>query len=194
MVFIYVLMRVQHGLPLNPNHISNVNPYVSFNTAASFTTNTNWQAYGGETTMSYLTQMLALTFQNFVSAAVGMAVLVALIRGIARSRTTELGNFWVDLVRTVLYVLLPLSVVVGVVLITQGVVQTLGANESVLGIQGFRQILARGPVASQIAIKQLGTNGGGFFNVNSAHPFEGGTPFGNYVEQICILLIPAALT
>ena len=194
MVLIYALMRVQSHLPLNPNGIPAVNQLVSFNTAASFTTNTNWQAYGGETTMSYLTQMLALTFQNFVSAAVGMAVLVALIRGIARSRTGELGNFWVDLVRTVLYILLPLSAVVGIILITQGVVQTLGANESVLGVQGFKQILARGPVASQIAIKQLGTNGGGFFNVNSAHPFEGGTPFGNYVEEICILWIPAALT
>ena len=194
MVLIYILMRAQAHLPLNPNGIPAVNQYVSFNTAASFTTNTNWQTYGGETTMSYLTQMLALTFQNFISAAVGMAVLIALIRGIARSKTGVLGNFWVDLVRTVLYILLPLSALVAVVLMTQGVVQTLGANESVLGIQGFRQILARGPVASQIAIKQLGTNGGGFYNVNSAHPFEGGTPFGNYIEQICILLIPAALT
>jgi K+-transporting ATPase ATPase A chain len=194
MLVIYVLMRFQAHLPLNPNGIPAVNQYVSFNTAASFTTNTNWQAYGGETTMSYLTQMLALTFQNFISAAVGMAVLIALIRGIARSKTGVLGNFWVDLVRTVLYILMPLSALVAVVLMTQGVVQTLGANESVRGIQGFRQILARGPVASQIAIKQLGTNGGGFYNVNSAHPFEGGTPFGNYIEQICILLIPAALT
>jgi K+-transporting ATPase ATPase A chain len=194
MLMIYAMMRLQAHLPLNPNGIAAVNPYVSFNTAASFMTNTNWQAYGGETTMSYLTQMASLTFQNFVSAAVGMAVLIALIRGIARSKVAELGNFWVDVVRTVLYILLPLSMLVTIVLMTQGVVQTLGANESVLGIQGFKQILARGPVASQIAIKQLGTNGGGFFNVNSAHPFEGGTPFGNYVEQICILWIPAALT
>src|SRR5262245_62971575 len=194
MAFVYLVMRWQQHLPLNPEGFAGVNPYLSFNTAASFTTNTNWQAYGGETTMSYLTQMLALTFQNFVSAAVGMAVLIALIRGIARSRTGEIGNFWVDTVRTVLYILLPLSVLVAVILISQGVVQTLGANDSVLGIQGFKQILARGPVASQIAIKQLGTNGGGFYNVNSAHPFEGGTPFGNYVENLSILLIPAALT
>jgi potassium-transporting ATPase potassium-binding subunit len=194
MVLIYAIMRLQAHLPLNPNGIPSVDQYVSFNTAASFTTNTNWQAYGGETTMSYLTQMLALTFQNFVSAAVGMAVLIALIRGVARSKTGVIGNFWVDLVRTVLYILFPLSVLIAIVLMTQGVVQTLGANESVLGIQGFKQVLARGPVASQVAIKQLGTNGGGFYNVNSAHPFEGGTPFGNYIEQICILLIPAALT
>jgi K+-transporting ATPase ATPase A chain len=194
MILIYVVMRLQAHLPLNPNGIGNVDQYVSFNTAASFTTNTNWQVYGGETTMSYLTQMFALTFQNFVSAAAGMAVLIALIRGIARSKTGVIGNFWVDITRTVLYILLPLAALVAVVLITQGVVQTIGANESVLGIQGFKQVLARGPVASQIAIKQLGTNGGGFFNVNSAHPFEGGTPFGNYVEEICILLIPAALT
>ena len=194
MIFIYAMMRLQAHLPLNPNGIPAVDQYVSFNTAASFTTNTNWQAYGGETTMSYLTQMASLTFQNFISAAVGMAVLVALIRGIVRSKSGEVGNFWVDLTRTVLYILLPLAVLVTVVLITQGVVQTLGANETVRGIQGFKQILARGPVASQIAIKQLGTNGGGFFNVNSAHPFEGGTPFGNYIEEICILLIPAALT
>jgi potassium-transporting ATPase potassium-binding subunit len=194
MVLLYVMMRLQTHLPLNPNGIPAVDQYVSFNTAASFITNTNWQAYGGETTMSYLTQMASLTFQNFASAAVGMAVLVALIRGLVRSRSGEVGNFWVDLVRTTLYILLPLSVLVAVVLMTQGVVQTLGANETVRGIQGFKQVLARGPVASQIAIKQLGTNGGGFFNVNSAHPFEGGTPLGNYVEQICILLIPAALT
>jgi potassium-transporting ATPase potassium-binding subunit len=194
MILIYTMMRLQAHLPLNPNGISAVNPYVSFNTAASFITNTNWQAYGGETTMSDLTQMGSLTFQNFVSAAVGMAVLVALIRGIARSKSGEVGNFWVDVVRTVLYILLPLSTLVAIVLMTQGVVQTLAANESIRGIQGFGQILARGPVASQVAIKQLGTNGGGFFNVNSAHPFEGGTPLGNYIEQICILWIPAALT
>jgi K+-transporting ATPase ATPase A chain len=194
MILIYAIMRLQAHLPLDPNGIPAVNQYVSFNTAASFITNTNWQAYGGETTMSYLTQMFALTFQNFVSAAAAMAVLVALIRGITRSRREEVGNFWVDTVRTTLYILLPLSVLVGIVLMTQGVVQTLGANATVHGIQAFKQTLARGPVASQIAIKQLGTNGGGFFNVNSAHPFEGGTPFGNFVENVCILLIPAALT
>jgi K+-transporting ATPase ATPase A chain len=193
-LFIYLLFRLQSHLPLNPDGLSAVNPYVSFNTAASFATNTNWQSYGGETTMSYLSQMLALTFQNFLSAAVGMAVLVALIRGLIRSKTEQVGNFWVDTVRGTIYILLPLAVVVAVILITQGVVQTLAGHASVVGIQGFEQLLARGPAAGQIAIKQLGTNGGGFFNVNSAHPFEGGTPLSNFVEMFSILWIPAALT
>jgi K+-transporting ATPase ATPase A chain len=193
-VVAYVLMRVQGHLPLNPVGLPGVNQYVSFNTATSFVTNTNWQAYGGETTMSYLTQMLVMTFQNFVSAAVGMAVLIAMIRGFIRSRTSELGNFWRDTVRTVVYILLPLSAIVAVVLISQGVVQTFAGSAAAHGIQGFDQTIARGPVASQIAIKQLGTNGGGFFNVNSAHPFEGGSPFGNFIELLSILLIPAALT
>jgi len=192
-VLLYVLMRVQGHLPLNPVGLGAVNQYVAFNTAASFATNTNWQAYGGETTMTYLTQMLGLTFQNFVSAAVGMAVLVALIRGFIRSRTDDLGNFWRDTVRGVVYILLPLAVIVAVVLITQGVVQTFSGSAAAHGIQGFDQTIARGPVASQIAIKQLGTNGGGFFNVNSAHPFEGAGPLGNFVELLSILLIPAAL-
>jgi potassium-transporting ATPase potassium-binding subunit len=193
-VVAYVLMRVQGHLPLNPVGLPGVNQYVSFNTATSFVTNTNWQAYSGETTMSYLTQMLVMTFQNFVSAAVGMAVLIAMIRGFIRSRTSELGNFWRDTVRTVVYILLPLSAIVAVVLISQGVVQTFAGSAAAHGIQGFDQTIARGPVASQIAIKQLGTNGGGFFNVNSAHPFEGGSPFGNFIELLSILLIPAALT
>jgi K+-transporting ATPase ATPase A chain len=192
-VLLYVLMRVQGHLPLNPVGVGGVDKYVAFNTATSFVTNTNWQAYGGETTMSYLTQMLGFTFQNFVSAAVGMAVLVALIRGFVRSRTQELGNFWRDMVRGVVYILLPLSVIVAVVLITQGVVQTFAGSALAHGLQGFDQTIARGPVASQIAIKQLGTNGGGFFNVNSAHPFEGAGPFGNFIELLSILLIPAAL-
>ena len=192
-VLLYVLMRVQGHLPLNPVGLGAVNQYVAFNTATSFATNTNWQAYGGETTMTYLTQMLGLTFQNFVSAAVGMAVLVALIRGFIRSRTHDLGNFWRDTVRGVVYILLPLAVIVAVVLITQGVVQTFSGSAAAHGIQGFDQTIARGPVASQIAIKQLGTNGGGFFNVNSAHPFEGAGPLGNFVELLSILLIPAAL-
>ena len=192
-VLLYVLMRVQGHLPLNPVGLGAVNQYVAFNTATSFATNTNWQAYGGETTMTYLTQMLGLTFQNFVSAAVGMAVLVALIRGFIRSRTQDLGNFWRDTVRGVVYILLPLAVIVAVVLITQGVVQTFSGSAVAHGIQGFDQTIARGPVASQIAIKQLGTNGGGFFNVNSAHPFEGAGPLGNFVELLSILLIPAAL-
>ena len=192
-VLLYVLMRVQGNLPLNPVGLGAVNQYVAFNTATSFATNTNWQAYGGETTMTYLTQMLGLTFQNFVSAAVGMAVLVALIRGFIRSRTDDLGNFWRDTVRGVVYILLPLAVIVAVVLITQGVVQTFSGSAVAHGIQGFDQTIARGPVASQVAIKQLGTNGGGFFNVNSAHPFEGAGPLGNFVELLSILLIPAAL-
>jgi potassium-transporting ATPase potassium-binding subunit len=194
MLFIYLLFRLQQHLPLNPQGLRAVNPYVSFNTAASFMTNTNWQAYGGESTMSYLSQMLALTFQNFLSAAVGMAVLIAMIRGFTRSGTEDLGNFWRDTVRGVVYILLPLSGVLAVVLMTQGVVQTLGHYQVVRGIQGFTQLIARGPAASQIAIKQLGTNGGGFFNVNSAHPFENPTPLSNFVEAFSILWIPAALT
>jgi len=193
-IVLYVLMRIQGHLPLNPVGLGAVNPYVSFNTATSFVTNTNWQAYGGETTMSYLTQMVGLTFQNFASAAVGMAVLIAMIRGFTRSRTQELGNFWRDTVRGVLYILMPMSIVFAIVLMTQGVVQTFSNSAIVHGIQGFSQTIARGPVASQIAIKQLGTNGGGFFNVNSAHPFEGASPFGNFLELIAILMIPAALT
>jgi len=189
----YALMRFQAHLPLNPVGLPAVNQYVSFNTATSFVTNTNWQAYGGETTMSYLTQMLVMTFQNFVSAAVGMAVLIALIRGFVRSRTQELGNFWRDMVRGIVYILLPISAIFAIVLITQGVVQTFSNSAVAHGIQGFDQTIARGPVASQIAIKQLGTNGGGFFNVNSAHPFEGGSPLGNFLELLTILLIPGAL-
>jgi len=194
MVFIYVLMRAQHHLPLNPQALSPVNPYVSFNTAASFASNTNWQVYGGETTMSYLTQMLALTFQNFLSAAVGIAVLIAMIRGFTRSHTENLGNFWRDTIRGVVYVLFPLSVVWAIVLLSQGVPQTLAHYLPVDGIQGFKQLIARGPAASQIAIKQLGTNGGGFFNGNSSHPFENPTPISNFFEMFAIVWIPAALT
>ena len=173
MIFTYFVMRLQGHLPLNPVGLAAPTQYVSFNTATSFVTNTNWQAYGGESTMSYLTQMIALTFQNFLSAAVGMAVLIAMIRGFARNKTDGLGNFWRDTVRGVVYILLPISIVVAVILMTQGVVQTFANSATVTGVQGFAQTIARGPVASQIAIKQLGTNGGGFFNVNSAHPFEG---------------------
>src|SRR4249919_276249 len=194
MIFTYLVMRFQGHLPLNPVGLAAPTQYVSFNTATSFVTNTNWQAYGGETTMSYLTQMTALTFQNFLSAAVGMAVLIAMIRGFVRSHADGLGNFWRDTVRGVVYILMPISIVVAVILMTQGVVQTLANSASATGIQGFAQTIARGPVASQIAIKQLGTNGGGFFNVNSAHPFEGGTPAANFLELILILGIPAALT
>ncbi len=194
MVFIYVLMRFQNHLPLNPMHLDAVNPYVSFNTAASFVTNTNWQVYGGETTMSYLTQMLALTFQNFLSAAVGISVLIAMIRGFTRSEDGNVGSFWRDTVRGTVYILLPISAIVAVFLMTQGSPQTLAGSEAARGIQGMAQTIARGPVASQIAIKQLGTNGGGFFNVNSAHPFENPTPLSNFLELFLILMIPAALT
>ncbi|HEY7668050.1 MAG TPA: potassium-transporting ATPase subunit KdpA, partial [Actinomycetota bacterium] len=193
-LLLYALLRLQSSLPLNPTDMPAVDKYVAFNTASSFITNTNWQAYGGEFTMSYLSQMLGLTFQNFVSAAVGMAVLVAMIRGFTRNKREELGNFWRDLVRGTVYILLPLAAIMAVVLISQGVVQTLANSQAATGIQGFEQLLARGPVASQIAIKQLGTNGGGFFNVNSAHPFEGGGPLGNFLEMFAILAIPAALT
>lgn len=191
---LYVLLRIQEHLGLNPERLPGVNPYVAFNTAASFVTNTNWQAYAGEGTMSYLTQMVGLTVQNFVSAAVGMAVLIAMIRGFVRTNTDRVGNFWRDLVRGVVYVLLPLSALLAVILAWQGVVQTLGPYRSVTGIQGFRQLIAVGPAASQIAIKQLGTNGGGFFNANSAHPFENPTPLTNLLECLSIVLIPAALT
>ena len=188
LIVVYLLQRLQGSLPLNPQSLGAVTPDSSWNTAVSFASNTNWQGYGGETTMSYLTQMLGMTVQNFVSAATGMAVLVAFIRGITRHTTKEIGNFWVDLTRTVLYILLPLSLVLALALVSQGVVQTFNPYQVTES-----QMLALGPVASQIAIKQLGTNGGGFFNVNSAHPFENPTPFSNLLEMLSILLIPAAL-
>lgn len=201
---VYGLQRVQASLPLNPAGMGPVSVESSFNTAVSFATNTNWQGYGGEYTMSYLTQMLGLTVQNFVSAASGMAVLVALIRGL-RGRTTQtIGSFWVDLTRSVLYILLPLAALVAIILVSQGTVQTFDtyttaqvvdatALTNADGSAVTTQTLAVGPAASQIAIKQLGTNGGGFFNVNSAHPFENPTPLSNFVELLSILLIPAAL-
>ncbi len=196
------LQRLQGVLPLNPEGLSAVSPDSSFNTAVSFVTNTNWQGYGGETTMSYLTQMLALTVQNFVSAAVGMAVLVALIRGFTRATAETIGNFWVDLVRGTLYILLPLSLVLAVTLVSQGVVQTFDSYHEVTLLEPMvdaegntitTQKIAVGPAASQVAIKQLGTNGGGFFNVNSAHPLENPTPLSNFLQLLAILLIPAAL-
>jgi K+-transporting ATPase ATPase A chain len=222
LVLAYLLQRTQGLLPLNPQGFAAVSPDSSFNTAVSFASNTNWQGYGGETTMSYLTQMLALTVQNFVSAATGMAVLVALIRGFARRSAQTIGNFWVDLTRTTVYILIPLSVVWSLALVSQGVVQTFGAypkatvvqpttyDEPETGPDGkplsddkgqprtkkstlAEQTIAVGPAASQIAIKQLGTNGGGFFNVNSSHPFENATPLSNFLELLAILLIPAAL-
>ena len=222
MLFLYALQRVQGLLPLNPAGLGMVGPDLAFNTAASFASNTNWQSYGGETTLSYFTQMLGLTVQNFVSAATGMAILVALIRGLARRNAQTIGNFWVDLTKGTLYILLPLSFVWALALVSQGVVQTFGAYETasltqpvtydkplvdangqpVVDAEGkpktetaqaTEQILAVGPTASQIAIKQLGTNGGGFFNVNSAHPFENATPLSNFLEMLAILMIPAAL-
>jgi len=193
-VAVYLLQRLQ-GFPLlNPQGLGAVSPDSAWNTAVSFASNTNWQGYGGETTMSYLTQMLGMTVQNFVSAATGMAVMVALIRGIVRHTTKEIGNFWVDMTRSVLYILLPLSLVLALALVSQGVVQTFSEYKSATSLQsGEAQLIAVGPAASQVAIKQLGTNGGGFFNVNSAHPLENPTPFSNFLEMLSILLIPAAL-
>jgi K+-transporting ATPase ATPase A chain len=219
---VYLIQRLQAGLPLNPQAMSAVSPDSSFNTAVSFATNTNWQGYGGESTMSYLTQMLALTVQNFVSAASGMATLVAIIRGFARRSAETIGNFWVDLTRTTLYILLPLSVILALVLVSQGTVQTFKAYPTATVVQPSEydvpvvdkdgkpvldekgqpqtrksklteQVIAVGPAASQIAIKQLGTNGGGFFNVNSSHPFENPTPLSNFLEALSILVISGAL-
>ncbi|HSB44520.1 MAG TPA: potassium-transporting ATPase subunit KdpA [Nitrospira sp.] len=222
LVALYALQRLQGFLPLNPAGLGAVTPDLAFNTAASFATNTNWQAYGGETTLSYLTQMLGLTVQNFVSAATGMAILVVLIRGLARRSAMTIGNFWTDLVRSTLYILLPLALLLSLLLVSQGVVQTFASYQTVTLLQpasyakpvmdangqpvldeqgqpktepatAVEQVLAVGPAASQIAIKQLGTNGGGFFNVNSSHPFENPTPWTNFLEVLAILLLPAAL-
>jgi K+-transporting ATPase ATPase A chain len=192
-LLLYVLLRLQAGLPLNPNDLPGVIPHLSFNTAVSFVTNTNWQSYGGEVTLSNLSQMLGLTVQNFVSAAAGMAVLAALIRGLARRRASTLGNFWVDLTRSTIRILIPLAFFVAVILVSQGVVQNLSGNTSVTTVEGASQTIPGGPAAGQISIKQLGTNGGGFFNTNSAHPFENSTPFSNFVETWAILIIPFAL-
>jgi K+-transporting ATPase ATPase A chain len=221
-IFVYVIQRLQHILPLNPQGFAGVTPDLSFNTAASFVTNTNWQAYSGESSLSYLTQMLALTVQNFLSAATGLAILIAMIRGFVRHETSNLGNFWVDTVRSIYYILLPLSFVLAIVLASQGVIQNFQANKEITLLQTLsyevpivdaagqpvndkkgkptvetkqrtQQVIPMGPVASQIAIKQLGTNGGGFFNVNSAHPFENPNALTNFLEMLAILLIPAAL-
>jgi len=194
LILLFLLQLFQSVLPLNPQNLSNVSWHSSFNTSVSFVTNTNWQGYAGETTLSYLVQMAGLTVQNFVSAATGIAVLIALIRGIVRKTTDKLGNFWVDLTRSVLYVLLPLSILLSVLLAGQGVVQNFKAYVAVETLEGAQQIVPMGPAASQIAIKQLGTNGGGFFNSNSSHPFENPTPLSNFLEMLAILLIPAALT
>jgi K+-transporting ATPase ATPase A chain len=199
---VFALQRLQASLPLNPAGLGPVDPWVAWNTAVSFATNTNWQTYGGETTMSHLTQMLAMTVQNFVSAATGIAVLFALVRGFTRRTTKSIGSFWVDLTRSTLHVLLPLAFVLALLLVSQGVVQTFRgeARHALLdpgvdanGAAVTEQVVALGPVASQIAIKQLGTNGGGYYNVNSAHPLENATPLSNLLEMLAILLIPAAL-
>jgi K+-transporting ATPase ATPase A chain len=206
-LFVFFLQRLQHLLPLNPAGQAQVSPDSSFNTAVSFVTNTNWQGYGGEVTQSHLTQMLGLGVQNFVSAAAGMAILVALIRGFTRRSSAAIGNFWVDLTRSTLYVLLPLSVVLAVFLVSQGVVQNFRAPavvellDPIAGSPGpaagavavTQQTIPVGPAASQVAIKQLGTNGGGYFNVNSAHPLENPTPLSNFLQTLAILLIPAGL-
>ena len=193
-LFVFFLQLTQAYLPLNPANLPNVSWHSAFNTAVSFMTNTNWQGYGGETTLSYSVQMLALTVQNFVSAATGIAVLLALTKGLSRKTTDKLGNFWVDLTRSTLYVLLPLSIVFAVFLVGQGVIQNFDTYQTAHTLQGTTQVIPMGPVASQEAIKQLGTNGGGFFNANSAHPFENPTPLSNLLEMLAILLIPAGLT
>lgn len=189
---LYAILRLQHLLPFNPQGLGPLSPDLAFNTAVSFTTNTNWQAYGGETTMSYFSQMAGLTVQNFVSAGVGMAVCAAIIRGFFAREQKTLGNFWVDLTRSVLYVLLPLSIVLTLFLVWQGVPQNLLAYVSATTVEGAQQTISQGPAASQIAIKQLGTNGGGFWNANSAVPYENPTPLSNFIEMVAILLIPAA--
>jgi len=219
MLVLYLLQRVQHALPFNPQGMANVAPDLAFNTAASFTTNTNWQFYSGENTMSYLTQMAGLAFHNFVSAAVGIALAVVFIRAIARREKDTLGNFWVDLTRANLWVLLPACIVYAMFLVSQGVIQNFkpydtvklvepqqvpkvdAGGKPVLGSDGKQlmdtitdQVIAQGPVASQEAIKMLGTNGGGFFGANSAHPFENPTPFSNFIEIFSIFVIPAGLT
>ena len=193
-IFVFLIQLFQTQLPLNPANLPNVSWHSAFNTAVSFMTNTNWQGYPGETTLSYFVQMIGLTVQNFLSAATGIAVLLALIRGLARKNTDKLGNFWTDLTRATLYVLLPLSILFAVMLVGQGVVQNFKTYDTVQTLQGATQVIPMGPAASQIAIKQLGTNGGGFFNANSAHPFENPTPFSNFLEMLALLLIPAALT
>jgi K+-transporting ATPase ATPase A chain len=189
---VYAIQRLQGHLFLNPDHLKGVPSHIALNTTASFVTNTNWQFYGGEYTMSYLTQMSVLAVQQFVSAAVGMAVLVAVVRGLARRNAKELGNFWVDLYRSLVYILLPLTVILGVVLLWQGVPQTFSGHATAHTLEGATQTIARGPVALMIAIKQLGTNGGGFYNSNSAVPFENPNGITNFLELIAILLIPAA--
>jgi potassium-transporting ATPase potassium-binding subunit len=201
-IFLYLLIRFQGWMPFNPQSLPAVSPYLAINTAVSFVTNTNWQNYGGETTLSYLTQMLGLTVQNFLSAGTGLAILVAFIRGLTRHNTKQLGNFWVDITRSIFYILLPLSIIFALILVSQGVVQTLSPSVNINLIQPYgnegqvvtNQVIAVGPVASQVAIKHLGTNGGGFFNANAAHPFESPTPLTSFLLLLAETSIPAALT
>jgi K+-transporting ATPase ATPase A chain len=195
-LLVYLIQRAQAYLPFNPQNFGTpiVTPDLAFNTAASFVTNTNWQAYSGESTLSYFVQMAALTVQNFASAAAGIAVAVALVRGLARQEKKTIGNFWVDVTRATVYILLPLSIIAGLLFVSQGVIQNLHPYTTVSTVEGGKQIIAQGPVASQEAIKQLGTNGGGFFGANSAHPFENPTPLSNLLQMFLIFLIPAALT
>jgi len=193
-ISLYVLQRLQALLPFNPQHLDAVSPDLAFNTSVSFVTNTNWQSYVPETTMSYLTQMTGLTVHNFVSAATGIALAIALIRGFARRSARTIGNFWVDITRTVLYVLLPIAIVVGLFFVWQGMPQNLGAYAEATTLEGSKQVIAQGPVASQEVIKMLGTNGGGFFNANSAHPYENPNALTNFVQMVLIFSIGAALT
>jgi potassium-transporting ATPase potassium-binding subunit len=192
-VFLFMLQIFQSRLPQNTEKLPDITWHLAFNTAVSFTTNTNWQSYSGENTMSYLVQMLGLTVQNFVSAATGISVALALIRGLTRKTTDALGNFWTDMTRSVIYVLLPLSIILTMALIGQGAVQTFSHYVKATTLQGVEQVIPLGPAASQIAIKQLGTNGGGFFGANSAHPFENPTPFSNFLEMIALIMISAGL-
>ncbi len=193
-IFLLFLQLSQGYLPLNPQKLSAPSWSLAFNTAVSFVTNTNWQSYSGETTLSYLVQMTGLTAQNFLSAATGIAVFLAIIRGLVRKTSNTIGNFWVDTTRAILYVLLPLSILLAIILTGQGVIQTFHPYVKATTLTGSEQVIPLGPVSSQIAIKQLGTNGGGFFNANSSHPFENPTPFSNFLEMVAILLIPCALT
>jgi K+-transporting ATPase ATPase A chain len=195
-VLLYAIQRLQLWLPFNPQGYSagNVSPDLAFNTSASFDTNTNWQSYVPETTLSYFVQMAGLTVHNFLSAAAGLAIAVALVRGFARHSISTIGNFWVDLTRATFYILMPISIIAALVLCSQGVIQNLHSYTVVTTLEGVKQVIAQGPVASQEAIKMLGTNGGGFFNANSAHPFENPTPFSNMFQMFLIFLIPGALT
>src|SRR5271169_4901317 len=193
-LLLYVMQRTQSILPFNPQGMADVAPDLAFNTSVSFDTNTNWQNYGGESTMSYLVQMCGLTFHNFVSAATGIALALAFIRGFARKSAKTLGNFWVDLVRCVLYILLPISIVVALFLVWQGILQNLGFYVEATTLEGGKQVIAQGPVASQIVIKMLGTNGGGFFNANAAHPYENPTALANFVQMLLMICLGAALT